>query len=65
LFFCIALATLKPQAGIMAPAGGPTVPAQPVSYYIIFYLFFMFIGVLLFFCCTICDSVSKMFQFVM
>jgi len=32
VFFCIALATLKPQAGIMAPVGGPAVPAQPVLY---------------------------------
>jgi len=35
------LATLKPQAGIMAPAGGPAVPAQPVLY--CYFLVFLFV----------------------
>jgi len=31
LCLLIALATLKPQAGIMAPVGGPAAPPQPVN----------------------------------
>jgi len=38
LFVCVALATLKPQAGIMAPVGGSAAPAQPVLNYFFTYM---------------------------
>jgi len=55
MFVSVALATLKPQAGIMAPAGGPAVPAQPVNCKFCYCIVFFFGFIQHNFICTFCN----------
>jgi len=57
------LATLKPQAGIMAPVGGPAAPAQPVLNYSILRTRSENFSVLYFALC--CSFVILFFDFIL